>query len=85
MKLPKPLVILKETILVGESKTLNMEIAKLHTMTKLKIPVITGEIELDLSNLSDLEYKIIVELLKIGYFIFAGHYRELGYGMYSFY
>ena len=40
MKLPKPLVILKETILAGESKTLNMEIAKLHTMTKLKIPVI---------------------------------------------
>lgn len=40
MKVPKPLVILKETILAGESKTLNMELAKLHTMTKLKIPVI---------------------------------------------
>lgn len=52
---------------------------------KLKIPIITGEVDLDLSNLSDSEYKIIVELLKIGYFIFAGHYRELGYGMYSFY
>jgi predicted deacylase len=40
MKVPTPLVILKETILAGESKTLNMELAKLHTMTKLKIPVI---------------------------------------------
>ena len=40
MKESKPLVILKETILAGESKTLNMELAKLHTMTKLKIPVI---------------------------------------------
>ncbi|MGH2665501.1 succinylglutamate desuccinylase/aspartoacylase family protein [Flavobacterium sp.] len=35
-----PLTILKETILPGESKTINMEIAKLHTMTKLKIPII---------------------------------------------
>lgn len=34
------LTILKETILPGESKTINMEIAKLHTMTKLKIPII---------------------------------------------
>jgi len=34
------LTILGETILPGESRTLNMEIAKLHTMTKLKIPVI---------------------------------------------
>lgn len=32
--------ILKEDILPGESKTINMEIAKLHTMTKLKIPII---------------------------------------------
>ncbi|RRJ89752.1 succinylglutamate desuccinylase/aspartoacylase family protein [Flavobacterium macacae] len=37
---PKDLTILGETILPGESRTLNMEIAKLHTMTKLKIPVI---------------------------------------------
>lgn len=36
----KNLTILKETILPGESKTINMEIAKLHTMTKLKIPII---------------------------------------------
>ncbi|WP_313805503.1 succinylglutamate desuccinylase/aspartoacylase family protein [Flavobacterium sp.] len=34
------LKILKEEILPGESKTINMEIAKLHTMTKLKIPII---------------------------------------------
>ena len=47
MKLPKPLVILKETILAGESKTLNMEIAKLHTMTKLKIPVIIERSKID--------------------------------------
>ncbi|WNM19513.1 succinylglutamate desuccinylase/aspartoacylase family protein [Flavobacterium capsici] len=36
----KELIILKETILPGESKTINMEIAKLQTMTKLKIPII---------------------------------------------
>ncbi|WP_309608576.1 M14 family metallopeptidase [Flavobacterium sp.] len=36
----KNITILKETILPGESKTINMEIAKLHTMTKLKIPII---------------------------------------------
>jgi hypothetical protein len=43
----KPLVILKETILAGESKTINMEIAKLHTMTKLKIPIIVERSKLD--------------------------------------
>ncbi len=36
----KNITILKEVILPGESKTINMEIAKLHTMTKLKIPII---------------------------------------------
>ncbi len=36
----KGITILKETVLPGESKTINMEIAKLHTMTKLKIPII---------------------------------------------
>lgn len=36
----KNITILKESILPGESKTINMEIAKLHTMTKLKIPII---------------------------------------------
>jgi predicted deacylase len=40
MTASKPLVILKETIIAGESKTINMKIAKLHTMTKLKIPII---------------------------------------------
>jgi len=38
--MPKTIRILGETILPGESKTINMEIAKLHTTTKLKIPVI---------------------------------------------
>ena len=37
---PKPLTILKEIILPGENKTINMEIAKLQTMTKLEIPII---------------------------------------------
>jgi uncharacterized protein len=36
----KSIKILKEIILPGESKTINMEIATLHTMTKLKIPII---------------------------------------------
>lgn len=34
--------ILDEVILPGESKTLNLEIARLHTATKLKIPVIVS-------------------------------------------
>lgn len=37
---PEAITILGETILPGESKTINMEIAKLHTMSKLKIPII---------------------------------------------
>lgn len=40
MTASKPLIILKESIFPGESKTINMEIAKLHTMNKLKIPII---------------------------------------------
>jgi predicted deacylase len=36
----KSITIFKETVLPGESKTINMEIATLHTMTKLKIPII---------------------------------------------
>ncbi len=40
------LKILKEEILPGESKTINMEIAKLHTMTKLKIPIIVERAKL---------------------------------------
>ena len=40
MKNNKVIEFLGETILPGESKTIEVEIAKLHTMTKLKIPVI---------------------------------------------
>lgn len=40
MKLQKNIIILGENILPGESKTIDMEIARLHTTTKLKIPVI---------------------------------------------
>lgn len=47
MTASKSLVILKETILAGESKTINMEIAKLHTMNKLKIPIIVERSKLD--------------------------------------
>ena len=47
MTASKPLVILKETILAGESKTINMKIAKLHTMNKLKIPIIVERSKLD--------------------------------------
>ena len=47
MTASKPLVILKETILAGESKTINMEIAKLHTMNKLKIPIIVERSKTD--------------------------------------
>jgi predicted deacylase len=36
----KEIIIQGETILPGQSKTINLEIARLHTMTKLKIPVI---------------------------------------------
>lgn len=47
MKNIKPLVILNETILPGEKRTIYMEIAKLHTATKLKIPVIIERAKLD--------------------------------------
>ena len=47
MNAQKPLKILKETILAGESKTINMEIAKLHTMNKLKIPIIVERSKID--------------------------------------
>lgn len=40
MKKSGTITILGESILAGESKTIDMEIAKLHTTTKLKIPVI---------------------------------------------
>jgi len=40
MKNSIPLVIFGESILPGEHKTINVEIARLHTTTKLNIPVI---------------------------------------------
>ncbi|AXG73975.1 succinylglutamate desuccinylase [Flavobacterium arcticum] len=43
----KNITILGETILPGESKTINMEIARLHTMTKLKVPIIIERAEED--------------------------------------
>ncbi len=43
----RDITILKETILPGESKTINMEIARLHTMTKLKIPIIVERSKTD--------------------------------------
>lgn len=43
----KDITILKETIMPGESKTINMEIARLHTMTKLKIPIIVERAKVD--------------------------------------
>ena len=47
MKNVQPLIILNETILPGEKKTIYMEIAKLHTASKLKIPVIIERSKLD--------------------------------------
>lgn len=41
------MTILGENILPGESKTINMEIAKLHTTTKLKIPIIIERSKID--------------------------------------
>lgn len=43
----KTITILGETILPGESKTMDMEIARLHTTTKLKIPVIIERSKID--------------------------------------
>jgi predicted deacylase len=40
MKDYKPLVIFGETVLPGESKTIQLEIARLHSTTKLTIPII---------------------------------------------
>jgi predicted deacylase len=40
MKNGKPLVIFGESILPGENKTINVEIARLHTTTRLNIPVV---------------------------------------------
>lgn len=47
MKSNKTIELLGEQILPGESKTIDVEIAKLHTMTKLKIPVIIERSKID--------------------------------------
>jgi predicted deacylase len=43
----RKITILKEEVLPGESKTITMEIARLHTMTKLKIPIIVERSKID--------------------------------------
>ncbi|WP_366185459.1 succinylglutamate desuccinylase/aspartoacylase family protein [Flavobacterium ovatum] len=47
MKQHKQLIILGETILPGQSKTIDMEIAKLHNAARLKIPVIIQRSKID--------------------------------------
>ncbi|AIG29149.1 succinylglutamate desuccinylase/aspartoacylase family protein [Flavobacterium psychrophilum] len=47
MKKTKTITILGESIKAGESKTIDMEIARLHTTTKLKIPVIVERSTID--------------------------------------
>jgi predicted deacylase len=47
MKNSKPLVIFGESVLPGESHTINVEIARLHTTTKLNIPVIVRRSKLE--------------------------------------
>lgn len=47
MKATKPLIILGETILPGQTKTIDMEIAKLHNAAKLRIPIIIQRSKLD--------------------------------------
>ena len=47
MKKAKVITILGESIKAGESKTIDMEIARLHTTTKLKIPVIVERSTID--------------------------------------
>ncbi len=47
MKNNNSMIILGETILPGESKIIDMEIARLHTTTKLKIPVIVERSKID--------------------------------------
>ena len=43
----KTITILGETILAGQSKTIDMEIARLHSTSKLKIPVIIERSKID--------------------------------------
>ena len=42
-----PIIIFGESIIPGESKTINVEIARLHTTTKLNIPVIVRRSKID--------------------------------------
>lgn len=42
-----PLVIFGESIVPGENKTINVEIARLHTTTKLNIPIIVRRSKID--------------------------------------
>lgn len=44
---PAALVIFGESVLPGESKTINLEIARLHTTTKLNIPIIVRRSKID--------------------------------------
>jgi hypothetical protein len=37
-----PLILFGESIMPGENKTINVEIARLHTTTKLNIPIIVA-------------------------------------------
>ncbi|SDW18708.1 succinylglutamate desuccinylase/aspartoacylase family protein [Flavobacterium degerlachei] len=47
MKNTTPITILGEVILPGQSKTIDMEIAKLHNTAKLKIPIIIQRSKID--------------------------------------
>lgn len=47
MKNIKPIIILGQSILPGESKTIDMEIAKLHNTGELKIPIIVRRSKID--------------------------------------
>ncbi len=47
MKKNSTITILGESILIGESKTIDMEIARLHSTTKLKIPIIIERSKID--------------------------------------
>ncbi|WP_367772980.1 succinylglutamate desuccinylase/aspartoacylase family protein [Flavobacterium sp. WC2421] len=47
MRSTKTITILGESILPGESKTIDMEIAKLHNTAKLKIPIIVSRSKID--------------------------------------
>lgn len=47
MRNTKSMIILGESILPGQSKTIDMEIAKLHNSAKLKIPIIVQRSKID--------------------------------------